>query len=62
MAAEWNKSMSTEATLAKLVTGGVMAKAAIGGWSTSDGENYLDPRPDELVVFEDFYWLRFRNP
>jgi hypothetical protein len=43
MAVEWNKSMSTEATLAKLVTTCVMAEAAIGGWRTSAGENYLDP-------------------
>jgi hypothetical protein len=55
MAAEWCKSMSTEATLGKLVTAGVMAKAAIGGWRTSDGERYLDPRPGEIVMFEDFY-------
>jgi hypothetical protein len=47
--------MSTEATLGKLVTAGVMAKAAIGGWRTSDGERYLDPYPGEIVVFEDFY-------
>jgi hypothetical protein len=32
MAAEWNKSMSTEATLAMLITAGVMAEATIGGW------------------------------
>jgi hypothetical protein len=62
MAAEWSKSMSTEATLAKLVTVRAMAKAAIGGWRTSDGESYLDPRPGEIVVFEDFYWHGFRNP
>jgi hypothetical protein len=55
MAAEWSKSMGTEATLAKLVTVGVMAKAAIGGWRMSDGESYPDPRPSEIVVFEDFY-------
>jgi hypothetical protein len=55
MAAEWSKSMSTEATLAKLVTAGVMAEAAIGGWRTSDGESYPDLRLGEIVVFEDFY-------
>jgi hypothetical protein len=43
MAAKWNKSMSTEATLMKLVTAGVMAEAAIGGWRTLDSESYLDP-------------------
>jgi hypothetical protein len=62
MAAEWNKSMSTEDTLSKLVTASVMAEAAIGGWRTSDGENYPDPYPGEIVVFEDFYWCGFGNP
>jgi hypothetical protein len=47
--------MSTEATLAKLITAGVMAEAVIGGWRTSNGENYLDPRPGKIVVIEDFY-------
>jgi hypothetical protein len=51
MAAEWNKSMSTEATLAMLITAGVMAEATIGGWRTSEGESYLDPRPGEIVIF-----------
>jgi hypothetical protein len=55
MVAEWCKSMSTKATLGKLVTAGVMAEAAIGGWRTLDGDSYLDPRPGEIVVFEDFY-------
>jgi hypothetical protein len=45
----------------KLVTAGVMAEAAIGGWRTSDGESYLDPRPGEIVVFKDFYWCGFGN-
>jgi hypothetical protein len=43
MAAEWSKLMSTEVTLVKLVTAGVMAEAAIDGWRTSDGESYPDP-------------------
>jgi hypothetical protein len=55
MAAEWNKLMSTEATLVKLITAGVMAKAAIGGWRTLDGESYPDHRPSKIVVFKDFY-------
>jgi formylmethanofuran:tetrahydromethanopterin formyltransferase len=55
MAAEWNKSMSTEATLTKLVIAGMMAEAAIDRWRTSDGENYPDPRLGDIVVFEDFY-------
>jgi hypothetical protein len=31
MAIEWNKSMSMEATLVKLITAGIMAEAAIRG-------------------------------
>jgi hypothetical protein len=62
MAMEWNKSVSMEATLVKLVTTGVMAEAVIGGWRTSAGENYPDPCPAKIVVFEDFYWHRFGNP
>jgi hypothetical protein len=61
MAVEWNKSVSTEATLARLITIGVMAKATIGGWRTSLGENYPDPCPGEIVIFEDFYWHGFGN-
>jgi hypothetical protein len=61
MAVEWSKSMSTEVTLAKLVTAGAMVEAAIGRWRTSNGESYLDPRPAEIVVFEDFYWRGFGN-
>jgi hypothetical protein len=62
MVVEWNKSMSTEATLARLIAAGMMAEAAITGWRVSPNENYLDPRPDEIVIFEDFYWHRFGNP
>jgi hypothetical protein len=54
MAAEWSKSMSTEATLAKLITAGVMAEATIGGWRTSDSESYPDPRPGKIVVLRIF--------
>jgi hypothetical protein len=62
MAVEWNKSESTEATLVKLITAGVMVEAAIGGWRTSASENYPDPRHGEIVLFEDFYWRGFGNP
>jgi hypothetical protein len=62
MAAEWNKLVSTEVTLAKLITTSVMAEAVIGGWRTSAGEHYPDPHPSKIVVFEDFYWRGFENP
>jgi hypothetical protein len=47
MVVEWNKSMSMEATLAKLITAGVMAKAAICGGTLSASrskEVQEDPR------------------
>jgi hypothetical protein len=47
--------MSTEATLGKLVTVGVMVEAVIGGWRTLDGESYPGARPGKIVVLEDFY-------
>jgi hypothetical protein len=62
MAVEWNKSVSTKATLVKLIIASVMAEVAISGWRTSASENYLDPYPSEIVVFEDFYWHGFENP
>jgi hypothetical protein len=55
MAMDWSKSISREAIVTKLITARVMAEVAIGGWRTSDCESYLDPRPGEIVVFEDFY-------
>jgi hypothetical protein len=62
MIAEWTKLVSTEATLMRLVTADVLAEAAIDGWRISPSENYPDPRPDEIVIFKDFYWRRFENP
>jgi hypothetical protein len=62
MTAEWTKSVSTEVTLVRFVTIGMMAEAAISGWMISPSENYPDPRPGEIVVFEDFYWRGFGNP
>jgi hypothetical protein len=62
MMVEWTKSVSTEATLVRLVTAGMMAEATIGGWRISPGENYPDPCPGEIVVFEEFYWRGFGNP
>jgi hypothetical protein len=62
MAMEWNKSMSTKATLVRLVTTGMIVDATIGGWRKSPSENYPDPCLGEIVVFKDFYWCGFGNP
>jgi hypothetical protein len=56
------KSISTEGSICKLINGGVLPDAAIEGWRPSVGESYLEPHPGELIIFEDFYWHRFRNP
>jgi hypothetical protein len=55
MTVEWTKSVSMEATLTRFITVGVMAEAAISGWRVSPSENYLDLRPCNIEVFEDFY-------
>jgi hypothetical protein len=57
MIVEWTKSVSTVATLTRLVTAGVMAEAAISGWRVSPSENYPDLRPSKIEVFEDFYCI-----
>jgi hypothetical protein len=59
---EWMKSTSTESSICKLVDGGVLPDATIEGWKPPIGESFLDPRPSELVVFEDFYWCGFGTP
>jgi hypothetical protein len=62
MVMEWNKSVSTKATLVRLVTTGMIVDATIGGWRKSPSENYPDPCLGEIVVFKDFYWCGFGNP
>jgi hypothetical protein len=62
MSAEWTKSTSIESSIHKLVNGGMLPDAAIGGLRPSIGESLTDPCPGELVVFYDFYWRGFGNP
>lgn len=59
---EWTKSMSTTDSINKLVKAGVVPDATTGGWRPSDGESYPNPNPDELVVFEDYFWHGFGIP
>ena len=58
---EWTKSVSTRATVSKLVEMGILPDAAIGGWWTS-GDRFPNPHDGELVVFEDFYLRGFGTP
>jgi hypothetical protein len=62
MSTEWTKSRSPESSIHKLANDGVLPNAAIEGWRPSISESFPDPRPGELVVFEDFYWRRFGTP
>jgi len=55
MAREWWKSKSTMQPINKFVTLGVLDNQELGGWRTPMGESFLDPRPGEIVVFEDFF-------
>lgn len=61
MSVEWAKSTCTDESLARLQDIGVLPAAAIGGWRKSRGERYPEPRPGEIVVFEDFFLRGFRN-
>jgi hypothetical protein len=58
---EWTKSLSTQATITKLVKMGILPEPAVGGWRPSS-ERYLRPRDGELVIFEDFYLRGFGTP
>jgi hypothetical protein len=55
LSVEWMKSISTEGSICKLIDGGVLPDATIGGMMPSIGESYPEPCPGELVIFEDFY-------
>ena len=58
---EWTKSVSTQATVAKLVAMGILPEAAVGGWRPSS-KRYPRSRDGELVVFEDLYLRGFGMP
>jgi hypothetical protein len=62
MRKEWWKSKSTKSSINKLVGLGVLHDKELRGWRASNSENFSDPQPDEIIVFEDFFKRRFGVP
>ena len=53
---EWVPSLMAEMELNEMVEVGVLPNHITTGWHPADGEPYLMPHTDELVVFEDYFW------
>jgi hypothetical protein len=62
MRKEWWKSKSTEATINDLVGLGVLHNRELTGWRPAGSDNYPNPQPGEIVVFEDFFKRGFGVP
>jgi hypothetical protein len=62
MRKEWWKSKSTEMTINDLVGLGVLHNRELAGWRPAGSDNYPNPWPSEIVVFEDFFKRGFRVP
>jgi hypothetical protein len=62
MRKEWWKSKSTETTINDLVGLGVLHNRELVGWCPAGSDSYPNPRPGEIVVFEDFFKRGFGVP
>jgi hypothetical protein len=60
MVKEWWKSKSTTQSINELVNMEVLHNQELSDWRAPVGESFLDLRPDEIVVFEDFFRRGFR--
>ena len=52
---EWVSSLMGEAKLNRMVEAGVLPDRITTGWFPADGELFLMPHTDEVVVFEDYF-------
>jgi hypothetical protein len=59
---EWTRSTSGHEDLKEMAIVGNLPDEAMARWRPATGEQYLDPRDGELVVFEDFYRRGFGIP
>jgi hypothetical protein len=62
MRKEWWKSKSTESTINDLVELGVLHNQELAGWRPTNCDNYPNPQPSEIVIFEDFFKRGFGVP
>ena len=52
---EWVPSLMGETKLNEMVEAGVLPDRITSGWRPTDGEPYLMPHTDKVVVFEDYF-------
>ena len=52
---EWVPSLMGETKLNEMVEVGVLPNRVTVGWRPADGEPYLMPHTNELVVFKDYF-------
>ena len=52
---EWVSLLMGEMELNEMVEAGVLPNHVTAGWLLADGEPYLMPHTDEVIVFEDYF-------
>ena len=52
---EWVSSLMGETELNRMVEAGVLPDRVTARWLPADGEPYLMPHTDEVIVFEDYF-------
>ena len=53
---EWVSSLMGEMELNEMVEAGILPDRVTTRWRPADGEPYLMPHIDEVIVFEDYFW------
>jgi hypothetical protein len=59
---EWWKSKFTETTINDLIGLWVLHNRELAGWRPAGSDSYPNPRPGEIVVFEDLFKRGFAVP
>ena len=52
---EWVPSLMREMELTEMVVVGIFPDRITAGWRPADGEPFLMPHTDDIVVFEDYF-------
>ena len=53
---EWVSSLMGEMELNEMVEAGILPDRVTAGWRPANGEPYLMPHIDELIIFKDYFW------
>jgi hypothetical protein len=62
MKKEWRMTKCTPLSLERLVRIGVLHAQELAGWRAPDLEPFLDPKEDEIVIFEEYFTHGFGVP